>query len=311
MKTSLDCIPCFARQALEAARFVSDSPKVHEQVIRSVLQEAAEMDLSVSPPVIGQKLHRTLRQLTGIKDPYAQIKKRFNELALEMMPKLTKEVEKAPDPLYHALRLAIAGNVIDLGVNGNLREEEIQGIIEDTLNEPFHGDLEDFRKSTQKARNILYLADNAGEIIFDRLLIEKLPMNRLTLAVRGAPILNDALHEDAEMAGLCDLVEVIDNGSDAPGTIWEDCSRAFRQKFAEADLIIAKGQGNFETLSEETDRIFFLFKAKCPVIADHVGLPLGTHIAIRRQHFQVEYESSEGEIEKVSTGANPDAGEKV
>jgi len=281
MKTHLDCIPCFLRQTLEAARFVTSDTAFHESILRDLLRETAGMDLSECPPAVGQKLHRRLRQMSGVADPYRKVKDHFNAMALEMLPDLAVRVENAVDPLFHALRLAIAGNVIDLGVKGGLGEGEVREAIQNTLNEPFHGDLDDFRDSVNEARSILYLTDNAGEIVFDRLLIEQLPLDRVTVAVRGAPVLNDAIREDAETAGLCRLVEVIDNGSDAPGTILADCCEDFRRRFDEADLIIAKGQGNFETLSGEENNIYFLFKAKCPVIASHVGLPVGTHVATR------------------------------
>jgi len=260
---------------------VTDDPAVHEQVLREVLRSAAEMDLAQSPPVVAQQIHRRLRQLTGVTDPYRAVKDGFNRMALDMLGEFSAKVRKGPDPLAVALRLAIAGNVIDLGVNGDLTEVEARQALAGALEEPFHGDVEVFRQAVEAAGDILYLADNAGEIVFDRLLVEQLPTDRVTLVVRGGPILNDATMADAEVAGLCDLVEVIDNGSDAPGTIVADCSEDFRRRFAAADMIIAKGQGNFEALSDEAADIYFLFKAKCPVIADHVGLPVGTHVAMR------------------------------
>jgi len=278
VKTSLDCIPCFARQALEAARAFTADRRVHEQILRDVLRQAAEMDLAQSPPVIGQQIHRALRQMTGVADPYREAKDRFNRMALEMLPELSERVRSAGDPLYMALRLAIAGNVIDFGVDGSITEAAAREAIAGALDEPFDGDVDAFRRAVAEAGRILYLADNAGEIVFDRLLIEQLPRDRVTVAVRGAPVLNDATMADACIAGLCELVEVIENGSDAPGTILADCSEAFGRRFAEADLILAKGQGNFETLSDAEGHICFLFKAKCPVIADHIGLPVGTHV---------------------------------
>ena len=281
MHTALDCIPCFARQALEAARFATGDPVAHEQIVRDLLRFAANMNLAQSPPEVGQRIHRQLREMTGVIDPYRAVKDRFNQMALEMRPELSAKVERAADPLAVALRLAIVGNVIDLGVKSGLTEGEVRQTVTGALDEPFHGDAGEFRQAVEAAGNILYLADNAGEIVFDRVLIEQLPTDRLTVVVRGAPILNDAIMADAEVAGLCDLVEVIDNGSDAPGTILNDCSEDFRRRFAEADLIIAKGQGNFETLSDEAADVYFLFKVKCPVIANHVGLPLGTQVAAR------------------------------
>lgn len=283
MNTHLDCIPCFVRQGLEAARFVTSDHAVHERILRDVLQDAAQMDFAQSPPAVGQRLHRRLRQLSGVADPYRGVKDRFNAMALEMAPDLVTEIENAVDPLLRALRLAIAGNVIDLGVKGGIGEGEVREAIHNTLNEPFRGDIEDFRAAVRGARDILYLADNAGEIVFDRLLVERLAPTRVTLAVRGSPVLNDATRDDAEVAGLCQIVEVVDNGSDAPGTILADCSDDFRRRFEAADLIIAKGQGNFETLSDEDANIYFLLKAKCSVIAARLGVPVGTHMAIRRQ----------------------------
>ncbi|MBS3733724.1 MAG: DUF89 family protein [Phycisphaerae bacterium] len=287
MQTALECIPCFARQALDAARFVSDDAALHERVLRDVLLMAAEMDLSQSPPVIGQKIHRELRRLTGASDPYARVKRRFNRLALEMLPTCRRRIQDADDPLTMALRLAIAGNVIDLGVGVALDEETARQAMERVLDEPFHGVVDDFRAAVEAADDILYLADNAGEIVFDRLLIEQLPAERVTAVVRGGPVLNDATRDDAEAAGLHELVDVIDNGSDAPGTLLSDCSEPFQRRFAEADLILAKGQGNFETLSDEPANVYFLFKAKCPVIAARVGLPVGTHVALRSPAYHV------------------------
>jgi len=283
MQTALECIPCFLRQALEAARFVTDDPSVHERVLRDVLRWTAEMDLSDCPPRVGQRIHRRLRELTGADDPYRKPKDRFNRLALDMLPDLRDKVRRSGDPFATALRLAVAGNVIDLGVNGGLTVSDARGAVERALDEPFRGDIAAFREATRNAHGILYLADNAGEIVFDRLLIEQMPPGRVTVAVRGGAVLNDATRADAETAGLAEVAEIVDNGSDAPGTILDDCSEAFRRRFAAADLIVAKGQGNFETLSDEPANLYFLFKAKCPVIAGHAGLPVGTHATVRRQ----------------------------
>lgn len=280
MRSSLDCIPCFARQTLEAARFVCDDPAVHERVIRDVLRYASDMDLAQSPPAVAQRIHRQLRALTGIADPYRELKHRFNRMALAMLEELTAQVRMAADPLTTALRLAIAGNVIDVGVDGSITEHKVRHSIQNAMNEPFWGDTRTFAGALADAGSILYLADNAGEIVFDRLLIEQLPPGRVTMTVRGAAILNDATMADAQAAGLTDLLEVIDNGSDAPGTILDDCSESFQRRFAEADLVIAKGQGNYETLGEVDANLWFLFKAKCPVIAERVGQPVGTHVLL-------------------------------
>ncbi|HOW54937.1 MAG TPA: ARMT1-like domain-containing protein [Syntrophorhabdaceae bacterium] len=278
MKTSIDCIPCFVRQTLEATRFVSVYPSVHEGVLREILRCLAGLDLDQSPPVVGQMIHRKLRELTGNPDPYRNAKEHHNRLALEMLPELREQVKNSPDPLKASACLAITGNVVDLGAKHGLTENEVIANITRTLSEPFHIDIERLRKAIDRASSILYLADNAGEIVFDRLLIEELPAGRVTVAVRGGPVINDATVDDARAAGLNEIVRVIDNGSDAPGTILDDCGLEFQRRFNKADLIIAKGQGNYETLSDEKKNIFFLFRIKCGVVASHTGFKMGTNV---------------------------------
>ena len=286
MRTYFDCIPCFVRQALDSARLITDDEQIHEQVLRGVLRLASKMDLRQSPPAMAQKIHRMIRKLTGVEDPYLQTKDRFNQLALKMYPELREQVRASTDPPETAVRLAIAGNIIDLGVKTSIKEPDIEEIINNSLTADFDDKaLEDFRNATKQAEKILYLADNAGELVFDRLLIEQLPCEKVTVVVKGRPVINDATMEDAELAGLTDIVTVIDNGSDAPGTILESCSEAFRRRFDESDLVIAKGQGNYETLSDVDKEVFFILRAKCPVIAQHLGCEIGQMILRRSDTF--------------------------
>jgi uncharacterized protein with ATP-grasp and redox domains len=281
MKTSLDCIPCFVRQALDAARLVSTDTTVHERILREVLRWTGEIDMDQPAPVMGQRIHRQLRKIVGMDDPYRDVKDHQNRMALALLPELKIEIEAATDPLIMALRLAIAGNVIDMGVNDKVTESVVRESVIQAITEPFVGEQNAFREAVAEAQRILYLTDNAGEIAFDRLLIEQLGPARVTVVVRGAPVINDATMVDARVVGLHEIVEVIDNGSDAPGTLLDDCSQEFKRRFTEADLILAKGQGNYETLSDDPRNIFLLFKAKCPVIAAHVGLPIGTQVIAR------------------------------
>lgn len=285
MHTRLDCIPCLARQTLAAARSITDDAFIHEQALRAMLSLASDMDLSQSPPQLAQSVHRQLREITGVTDPYAAAKQQFNGMALDMLPELATRVATDLDPFAFALRLAIAGNVIDLGVNGGLTETEARAALDNALHEPFLGDVAALRRNVDRARRILYLADNAGEIVFDRLFVDQLPADRVTVVVRGAPIINDATLADAQAVGLTDRVCVVDNGSDAPGTVLSDCSGEFRRLFAAADLILAKGQGNYETLSEEARNIWFLLKIKCPVVATRIGAPVGTHVALNQNQL--------------------------
>jgi hypothetical protein len=249
--------------------------------VRGVLRLAAEMDLSEPPPVVGQEIHAMLRELTGNADPYRAAKQRFNRMALELLPRLRQRVEQAEDGFELATRLAVAGNVVDLGVNGALGEQEVLAEVDEALESPLRGDLEAFRSAVADARHVLYVADNAGEIVFDRLLVEQLLPRQVTVAVRGAPVINDATREDAAAAGLDQVAEIIDSGSDAPGAVLELCGEPFRAALRKADVVIAKGQGNFEALSDATEEIFFLFKVKCPVIASAVGLATGTLVLLR------------------------------
>jgi len=281
VRTSLDCLPCLVRQALDSGRLASPDPAVSEQLVRDVLARLAESDLRLSPPALAQVIHRRLRELIGVDDVYRPAKERLNRVALGLREELETALAAAEDPFDLAVRLAIAGNVIDLGVSGDVSESDVRQSVEQALREPVRGRVDDLCRSVERAGRILYLADNAGELVFDRLLIGQIGPERVTLAVRGAPVLNDATLEDARAAGLTGIVEVIDNGSDAPGTILEDCSPAFRRRFAEADLVLAKGQGNFESLVDEPSTIYFLFKVKCPVIAGRVGLPVGSQVVTR------------------------------
>ncbi|HIJ72287.1 MAG TPA: DUF89 family protein [Planctomycetes bacterium] len=286
MKIYLDCIPCFVRQALDAARFVTDDAIIHEQVVKQVLRMASYMDIRESPPVIGQQIHRLIRELVGLYDPYRQVKNRFNNEALKLYSKMRNYIIESANPLETAVRLAIAGNIIDFGVSSTLEKSALENTIRECLAGEFSDiQLKAFRQAVNDAEQILYLADNAGEIIFDRLLIERLPVEKVTVVVKGEPVINDATMEDALVAGLPQIVEVIDNGSDGPGTILQSCSEAFRIRFENADLIIAKGQGNYETLSDIGKNIFFILKAKCPVIAEDLGCEVGEMILRKNECF--------------------------
>jgi len=282
MKSYLDCIPCFARQALQAVRFVTDDVAAHERVLRDVLRFAAEMDLNQTPPVMAVRIQRLVRELVDGKDPYREIKREHNIEALAMVESLRPRVEKSDDPLETAVRLAIAGNIIDFGPASQIDRATVEATIRNSLSAPLpHETIDELRQAIGQADKILYLADNAGEIAFDRLLIEQMPAERVTVAVKSHPVINDALMADAEAVGLCDLVAVVENGADAPGTMLDLCSEEFCRRFRSADLVIAKGQANYETLSDVPAEIFFLLLAKCPIIAQDIGYQVGDLVVKR------------------------------
>lgn len=282
MRVYLDCFPCFLRQTLAAARFVTDDETIHAQVVDQVLGLLRCTDACQTPPAIGQQIHRLIRQVTGDPDPYRQKKQSSNRLALRLYPQLKDEIRDSATPLETAVRLAIAGNVMDFGISHSLNAVALPKAIESALADEWNTDrLGEFAQAVNDARDILFIGDNAGEIVFDRLLIEELPHEKVTYVVKGSPVINDATREDAEAAGLTDLVKVIDNGSDAPGTLLDDCSAEFRRRFEQSDLIVAKGQANYESLSGVDKDLFFVLKAKCPVLATDLGCDIGQMILRR------------------------------
>ncbi|MEA1961122.1 MAG: ARMT1-like domain-containing protein [Bacillota bacterium] len=269
MKTYYECVACLLRQTVEAASMMTESQDIQEKVLRRVLTEMAVMDLNKTPPHMARLIHQYVREALDIADPYQALKHDFNQLALEMAEEMRKTIQQSDDPFQTAAKISIAGNIIDFGVRNNITHDEVRETVAECLNQALQGNTaEELSNAIEQSTQILFLGDNAGEIVFDRLLLEQMPLDHVTYVVKGKPIINDATMEDAIEAGLPELVNVIDNGSDAPGTILDLCSPDFQERFTQADLIIAKGQANYETLSDEKDKnIYFLLKVKCPVIA--------------------------------------------
>jgi hypothetical protein len=272
MRTYLDCYPCFLRQALDAARYAGADEGQQRSILNSVLETLSSLDPTSTPPEIGDAIHRLVRKKTGDADPYADAKRKATEQAQALYPRLKALVADASDPLETALRLAIAGNIIDLAPNSSY---DLWATVERVLEQPFAiEDIPAFRGALASTERILYLADNAGETVFDRVLIETLD-KPVIYAVKGGPVLNDATMDDAIVAGLDQVAELMTTGSDAPGTVLRLCSHDFRHLYDQAEMIVAKGQANYETLSGEGERLFFLLQAKCPVIARDVGVEVG------------------------------------
>ncbi|MDA8169538.1 MAG: ARMT1-like domain-containing protein [Nitrospiraceae bacterium] len=274
MKVQLDCFPCFLRQVVIALRLCTKDKELEERVIKSVLPEVERTDMSKSPAHTTTFIHRKIRQMLGT-DPFREVKHEYNEHALGLYPSLMDRIKNSPDPLLTSARLAIAGNIIDFGIFSSV---DIESTVERALNGPIEADdYPAFRKAVDASHDILYLADNAGEIVFDRMLIETLNGfgKCVTVAVKGSPVLNDATIEDAGQAGITGLCEVVDNGSDCIGTILDMTSKEFNRIFDNSGLVISKGQGNFETLmNERREKIFFLFQSKCDVVSRELGVPL-------------------------------------
>lgn len=273
MRTYLDCYPCFLRQALDAARFAGADERGQKIVLDRVLDLLTRVAPACTPPEIGDRVHRIVRQQFDGGDPYAAVKTESTHQALALFPQLRALLADAEDALEVGVRLSIAGNIIDLAPG---RQYDLWQEVQRVLGQPFAiDDLAAFRRALDRVDSVLFLADNAGETVFDRLLIEALD-TAVIYAVKGGPVLNDATREDALAAGLDQVAEIFSTGSDAPGTILEYTSDEFRRLYAQAELVIAKGQANYETLSETGPKAFFLLQTKCPVIARDVGVPVGS-----------------------------------
>lgn len=272
MKTYLECIPCFFKQALFAARTATRDEATIKRVLDGVARLIPGIPMDQPPPETARGVYAEIRKATGESDPFKAYKEKSIQRTLALFGKMKSEVERAEDPLRAAVRIAIAGNVIDLGANPDFDlEAELKEVQRRDLG---IDDYASFQQALEESRGILYLGDNAGETVFDRLLIEV--MGRETVyAVRDTAIINDATVEDAEKSGLGEVARIISSGCDAPGTILSRCSPEFLEAFESADLIVSKGQGNFETLSDVDAPIFYLLKTKCSVIARHLGTKNG------------------------------------
>ena len=282
MKSTLDCLPCFVGHALEVARIATPDAAAQEEILRRTLACAAGMDMSLAPPAMARNIHAAVRAITGVDDPYLEIKDRSTAFALELLPRLLEAVDAHADRFEALVRLAIAGNIIDFGAQRDFDLEGARDVVLKAMEAPVDLDaLRQLRREMDKAESVLYLLDNCGEAVFDKLLIE-LHRGKVVAAVRGGPILNDVTRREAALSGISALVEVVDTGDRAPGVLLEHCSPEFQRRFARAGLVVAKGQGNYETLSGTGKPIFFLLKVKCPVVARHTGMPLGSHLILPR-----------------------------
>ncbi len=277
MRTALACLTCHLRMAVEVAeRVFADDPQAQERLVRDALRIAADADLERPPPMIAAAIQRRVRQLCG-GDPYAAIKAATTAAALELLPTMAAEVAAHPDPLTAALRIAAAGNIIDAGLRPDVDAKAIVTALRAAANAPVcEHTLVRLRERLASAQSILYVADNAGELVFDRLVLDQLPTGRVTLVVRGGPILNDATIDDLVPSGIDPAMPVIASGDDAPGTVLDACSAELRAAFAAADLVISKGQGNFETLEGCGREVFFALTVKCPAVAALSGQEVGS-----------------------------------
>ncbi|MBD3375366.1 DUF89 family protein [candidate division KSB1 bacterium] len=280
MHLSLDCIPCIVNSLLRLLQngLVPDDKK--QEAMRQLLGFLARTDYTQSPPAIGREMHRMIRTILEDPDPYQEIKKQSNEKMLGLYEEFKQRVKDSPNPLNTVMRLAIAGNVIDFGPQNQLDLiETIEKVMHATL---AIDDSQSLATELKAAESVLYIGDNCGEIVLDKLFIETLNHPHLTFVVRSGPTINDATLEDAQTIELGKLARVMTTGDDSPGAVWEFTSDEFKQEVSNADVVIAKGQGNLEGLLDIDKSIYFLLTVKCPVIGNRIGAQTGDFILYQK-----------------------------
>jgi uncharacterized protein with ATP-grasp and redox domains len=284
MKAKPECHRCFLRQAATAVGLTHVDQEAGTALLQGIQEELAGVPEGQNPAITASRLHARIREVSANSDPYREKKWEATAHALALYPKLKQLVAEATDPIDTAIRLAIAGNIIDLGVSDEYNlEASIERVL--TLQAAVDHSAR-LRTAIDKAGSILFLGDNAGETVLDRLLIETLD-KPVTYVVKGGPAVNDATLEDAREAGLEAVCEIISNGAAAMGTLLDQCSEAFRERFNAADLVIAKGMANFESLHGSRSNLFFLLQAKCAVVAAHLKVAEKS-IVILENHPQTE-----------------------
>jgi uncharacterized protein with ATP-grasp and redox domains len=286
MKTAPECVVCFMKQAWLASQHMTDDPADIINGIKQAAELVPAIDHEKSPPENDTPLVKAVRLYFGNEDPYRAEKKHYNALALSAYDALAAYVQNSPDPLEAAVRIAAAGNVMDLGIYTEVDVSSAVELAKSTALAINHVDL--LKRDLASAQHILYLGENAGEIVFDRLLVEVFPPLSITFAVKSGPIANDVTRADAVQSGMDQVADIIETGCDYLGAPLPLCSPEFHEVFRAADVIIAKGMANFETLSEVDANIYFILKDKCSAVAREIGIAEGSIVLIAQREVLSE-----------------------
>ena len=278
MKVSYECGPCFLRQAREAMDLACDDEMLKLEIMNDILNFLADnFSKDTNSNRTGSMMHNIIKSKTCCEDPYFKEKIEGNEIALKYLPDV-KDILKENDSLENYVKIAIIGNILDFGAF--TLDDDIDAIIKDSLNEDLAiKDIGEFEDSLKKHDKVLYLVDNTGEIVFDKLLMAKIKEYGLdiTIAVKSEPILNDACMKEALEAGLDELGEIVEIGAGTVGYVDSEISDEFREIFNAHEFIISKGMGNYEGLTEidlSDKEVYFLLCAKCNTIARDIGVNL-------------------------------------
>lgn len=286
MRAKNECIPCVTRQLITLAEKVTSDTVKQETIIAYGLKVISDKAFEATPPYLSGEIYKQAKLVSGISDPYLEEKTQFNKIAQDLIEKhqLRALIESSKTPLESAIRLSIAGNIIDFSLGEKIDENMVEQSLQDSLNKPLYGNqINALIKRIQTTNKIMILADNAGEIVFDQLMIEFLGEKEITYVVKGGPIVNDATRKDAIEIGLDQQVILMDTGAEYQGIVLEASSPEFIKALASAELIISKGQANYESLNEYNhDGLYFLLRGKCLAIADVIGCEKGDFVCIKQ-----------------------------
>ncbi len=285
MRIQFECVACFVRQGLETAARASRDVEVRWRAMRQICAIAGDTATDITPPELAERVYDAVAAVTGVPDPFYEEKRRANEIAMGLQSRFERILADAPDPLLAAIKFSIAGNSMDLGIVTEYGD--VGALAESMLAAPLGiDDYEAFRRRLSQARHVVMIGDNNGEVVFDRLLIQQMKKVRdcrYTYVVRGRPVINDVTVEDAHAVGIDHVAEVADTGSGIPGLILSACSPEVRPLFETADMVVSKGQGNYESLSEAPRDVFFLLMVKCQVVSRDLRAPVGVAVV---KHYE-------------------------
>lgn len=287
MEFNYECLWCHVNQAKRVAEMVGLDAQRKESILRQVLKHLSEMPYEGSNPGLMEQSWRIITREIEDDNPYKEIKQTFNDQMMEVYKELDAKLMADPSRYINGIHLAVEGNIIDYGAKHEFSKDA-------TITRLLSGEKDNFAmdeskvlyKQLKEAKQLLYIGDNCGEIVMDKLLIkvlrEEFPDLKVIFSVRGKPILNDVTMADADQVGMEEVARVIDNGSGAPGTELSLTSHSFNACFEASDVIIAKGQGNFESLCDlKLGHLFFLFMGKCEAVANVLGVPLMSKMCTR------------------------------
>ena len=277
MKAQNECLPCIYNQVLRVSKVATENNSKVEKILKLAAKQLSLADLNITPPELAQPLYELVSEITATEDPYRSIKKDHINKALELYPMLKKLIISSNDPLLKSIELSIVGNAIDLGSTFDKVDIDFDKLAEGNF---IPKDYEELKNKIKEVKEIILIGDNAGESVFDRCLIETLEEKDkiVKYVVKSKPIINDVTREDAEASQIKNIIE---SGSKFSGTVVYSLSNEFRKILKKAELIIAKGQANYETLSNENLPIFFLLKVKCEPISRATGYPTGSFLVLK------------------------------